>query len=154
MDNIEFVEFKLVNPDDFLSIVNAESLRVHLIDHAYFDSVSIRQWMSEKSHIDAMEGCRVRAVFVGGRLAGWCGIQPDDSGFEIAIVISKDNWGVGIRIFKELMRWAKELGHKELAFHLLETRPEYKFLRKKSTKVQKTELMGRVFTTYSIPVEK
>jgi hypothetical protein len=52
------------------------------------------------------------------------------------------------------MCWAKELGHQEIIFHLLETRPEYKALKRKATKVQKTELLGRRFTTYFISVDK
>ena len=50
------------------------------------------------------------------------------------------------------MCWAKELGHKEILFHLLESRPEYKSLNKMSTKVYKTELAGRCCTTYHVDV--
>ncbi len=108
--------------------------------------------MEEKINTDAIEGCRIRAVYIDGTLAGWCGIQPDDNGFELAIVISKDFWGFGMAIFKTLMRCAKELGHKEILFHLLESRPEYKALSKIATKVHKTELADRNFTTYYIAV--
>jgi len=52
------------------------------------------------------------------------------------------------------MVWAKEMGHKEIMFHLLETRREYKSLKRKATKVQKTKLLGRTFTTYYLSVEK
>jgi len=48
----------------------------------------------------------------------------------------------------------KKWGLKKIVLHLLETRPEYKFLKRKATKVQKTELFGRNFTTYFISVEK
>ena len=154
MSEIEFSNFNQVNPEDFLPVVNEQMLRKHLIDHPLFDSASIREWIRGKSESESIPGCRVRVVFIDGTLAGWCGIQPDDNGFEIAIVISRNFWGFGISIFKELMCWAKELGHKDLVFHLLETRSEYKFLKKKATKVQKTELWGRSFTTYFISVEK
>lgn len=154
MSKIEFLSFNQVNPDDFLPIVNEQALRKHLIDHPVFDSVSIREWIREKSQSESIPGCRVRAILIDGTLAGWCGIQPDDNGFEIAIVIAREFWGVGISIFNELMCWAKALGHKEIVFHLLETRPEYKFLKRKATKVQKTKLLGRSFTTYFISVEQ
>jgi len=42
-------------------------------------------------------------VSIGGILAGCCGIQPDDNGFEIAIVIAKEFWGFGLSIFQEVM---------------------------------------------------
>ncbi len=154
MSEIKFVSFNQVDPEDLLPIVNEQVLRKHLVDHPLFDSVSIKQWMSGKAQAESIPGCRVRAVFIGERLAGWCGIQPDDNGFEVAIVISKAFWGFGISIFSSMMCWAKELGHKEIMFHLLETRPEYKALKRKATKVQKTELLGRNFTTYFISVDK
>jgi hypothetical protein len=152
MSEIEYVCFNEVNPEEFLEILNEDSLRTHLIDHPYFDSVSLQEWMKDKISIDANDGCLVRAVLIGGVLAGWCGIQPDDKGFEIAIVISQKFWGCGLPIFKNLMGWANELGHKEILFHLLDSRPEYKALNKMSTKVHKTELAGRYFTTYYFSV--
>lgn len=154
MNEIEFLSFSQVNPEDLMAVVNEDSLRTHLIDHLCFDARSIQEWMEDKIKTDAIEGCRIRAVLIGGVLAGWCGIQPDDDGFELAIVISQKFWGFGIPIFKTLMCWADEIGHKEILFHLLESRPEYKALEKMSTKVHKTELAGRYFTTYHIPVGK
>tara|TARA_R110002124_G_C8669062_1_gene491036 strand:- start:139 stop:603 length:465 start_codon:yes stop_codon:yes gene_type:complete len=154
MSEIEFLYFNQVNSEDFMAVVNEDSLRTHLIDHPYFDETSLQAWMEDKINTDAIHGCRIRAVYIGGALAGWCGIQPEDNGFELAIVISKKFWGFGIPIFKTLMCWAKELGHKEILFHLLESRPEYKALNKMSTKVHKTELAGRCFTTYYVAVDE
>lgn len=152
MSEIEFLCFNQVNPEDFLGVVNEDSLRTHLIDHPYFDVASLQAWIEDKIKVDAVQGCRIRAVYIGGVLAGWCGIQPDDNGFELAIVISQKFWGFGIPIFKVLMCWANEIGHKEILFHLLESRPEYKALNRISTKVHKTEQLGRCFTSYHVPV--
>ncbi len=124
MSEIEFLCFNQVNPEDFMRVVNEDSLRTHLIDHPYFDANSLQAWMGDKIKTDEIQGCRIRVVYIGGALAGWCGIQPDDNGFELAIVISRKFWGFGISIFKTLMCWANELGHKEILFHLLESRPE------------------------------
>ncbi|WP_316367550.1 hypothetical protein [Candidatus Thiodiazotropha sp. CDECU1] len=147
MSEIEYLCFNKVNLEYLLEIVNEDTLRKHLIDHHPFDSASLQAWMENKISIDKKQGCRVRAVYIGGVLAGWRGIKPDDKGFEIAIVISKKFWGFGLLIFKTHMRWANELGHKEIVFHLLDSRPEYKALNKMSTRVHKTELAGRCFTT-------
>jgi len=152
MTNIEFLHFTQVDPGEFVAILNEDSLRTHLINHPYFDYTSLQAWMDDKAKIDALQGCRIRAVYIGGVLAGWCGIQPDDEGFELAIVITQRFWGTGISIFKTLLSWANELGHKEVLFHLLESRPQYRALNKMSTKVHKTEKMGRWFTTYHVPV--
>ncbi|WP_299584809.1 N-acetyltransferase [uncultured Microbulbifer sp.] len=153
MSEIKYLSFNDVDPEDFLAVVNEKALRKHLIDHALFDSISIRDWMEAKIKIESMSGCRVRAIYIGGMLAGWCGIQPDNNGFEFAIVISQKFWGFGRTIFKTLMCWAKELGHKEIVFHLLGSRPEYKALNRIATKVHKTELLGQWFTTYYISID-
>ena len=151
---IDFVNFNHINPEALISVLNEKGVRKHLIDHETFTSVSIRKWMDEKIEIESLEGCRIRAVLIDGNLAGWCGIQPDKNGFELAIVISQKFWGFGIPIFKTLILWAKELGHKEVLFHLLNSRPEYKALKKSSTKSNKTELLGRCFTTYYFSVDR
>lgn len=152
MSEIEYVKFEQVNPKDFLPVLNEPTLRTHLIAHAPFDTASVREWMDAKRQSGSLPGCRVRAAVIDDVLAGWCGIQPDDDGFEMAIVIAQEFWGFGISIFKTLMRWADELGHEEIVFHLLETRPEYRFLKGKALSVQKTELLGRSFTTYRMSV--
>jgi len=154
MRDIEYLSFKQVDPKDLMDILNEDSLRTHLVDHPYFDETSIQAWIEDKIETDAVHGCRVRAVSISGTLAGWCGIQPDDNGFEIAIVISQRFWGSGVRIFKTLISWASELGHKEVIFHLLDTRREYKTLAKLATKVHHTQLLDRNFTTFYFSVER
>ncbi|WP_281559960.1 N-acetyltransferase [Thalassomonas sp. RHCl1] len=152
MSNIEYLTFEQVDPKNLMDIVNEDSLRAHLIHHPYFDITSIQTWIEDKIETDALRGCRIRVVSIDGALAGWCGIQPDENGFEIAIVISQKFWGAGIPIFKTLQCWAGELGHKEVLFHLLDTRREYKALAKMATKVCRTQLLGRSFTTYYFSV--
>lgn len=112
ISNIKFVGFEHVEPDRFLAVVNEDMIRKHLIEHPLFNSVSIKEWMDGKVKTDSLSGCRIRAVYIDGVLAGWCGIQPDDNGVELAIVISQAFWGAGISIFKTLINWANELGHK------------------------------------------
>lgn len=153
MYKIEYVCLQDIDPGEMLDIVNEQSIRTHLVDHPRFDLDSIQEWMSGKIETDNLPGCQVRAIRIDGALAGWCGIQPDDKGVELAIVISQQFWGTGLDVFKTLMRWASELGHRAVLFHLLESRPEYKALHKRASKVYKSTMMGRRFTTYLIPVQ-
>jgi len=152
MTDVNFVHFKDVDPEDWLPVVNEQDLRKHLIHHENFTSSSIREWINDKLEIDSLVGCRIRAIYIDGSLAGWCGIQPDDNNFELAIVLSQQFWGAGIPIFKALMLWVKELGHQEVVFHLLDSRPEYKSLINLSSRICKTQLLGRCFTSYYISV--
>lgn len=151
---IEFRGFESVAPDALLQIVNQDALRMHLVDHDYFDRDSLRVWMNAKIELEKVPGCRIRGVYVDGSLAGWCGLQPDDSGVELAIVLSQPFWGAGISIFRSMMGWARDLGHEEVLFHLLESRPEYRSLNRLADRVVKTELMGRRFTTYYFTVDQ
>lgn len=152
MSDIKYLSFTQVDPKELMTLLNADSLRIHLVYHPAFTNTSIQQWLQEKHKIDAIKGCRVRLVSIDGVLAGWCGIQPDDDGVEIAIVLSQRYWGYGIPIFKTLMQWAGELGHQTVRFHLLDSRREYKALAKMATKVHHTQMLGRNFTTYHLSV--
>ena len=103
--------------------------------------------------MNATPGCRVRAIVVDGQCAGWCGVQYDNGEYEIAVVLDDSQWGLGRRIFRDLMIWAKELGHKTVSIHFLHTRPEYKFLRKIAQSVHESQILGNKFTTYTLAVE-
>lgn len=152
MNTIKYLKFEVSNPEDLINILNEDSLRKHLVEHPHFDSSNINEWINGKIKMSTAKGCRVRVISIEGKIAGWCGIQEDDEGFEIAIVISQKFWGYGIRIFKTIMSWAKELGHKEVLFHLLETRRSYKSLARMARKVSHRQLLGRNFSTYYLLV--
>ncbi|WHI49670.1 N-acetyltransferase [Microbulbifer sp. MLAF003] len=154
MNTVEFRRLNAINQKELLAVLNEDKLRMHLIDHAYFDDNSLKHWVEAKLIVDSLPGCRVRAVCIDGKIAGWCGIQPDDHGYELAIVLSQKFWGLGISLFKVLMRWANELKHKEVLFHLLDTRPDYKVLSKIASRVIKTYQLGRSFNTYFIDVRR
>lgn len=153
MKKINYVSFKDVNTLDWLKILNEAVLRRHLVEHDIFNEITINNWVKRKLDIDGMKGCRIRAIYFDKQLAGWCGIQPDVDGYELAIVLSSEFWGNGLSIFKTMMKWAKELGHQQVLFHLLDTRPQYKALNRIATKVKKSYLLGRQFITYYISVD-
>jgi hypothetical protein len=152
MNAINYLKFNEINPDDLSSVLNQDNVRDHLVPHRHFDSCSIRDWIKGKIDHDSFPGCRIRAVFIDDNLAGWCGIQKDNENFELAIVISQAHWGKGPLIFKDLISWAKELEHQEVLIHLLETRREYRFLKRMSTSTHKTKMFGKTFITYHIAV--
>lgn len=154
MSSIEFPSLSQVDPNALMSVLNEDVLRVHLVDHDYFDAESIRAWVEGKTKVDAQPGCRIRAVQIDGDVAGWCGIEPDDGSFELSIVIAQRFWGSGLSIFRTLVKWADELEHKEVLFRLLDSRREYKMLKKMAKRVDQSEWSGRQFTTYHFSVEQ
>ncbi|VAW81454.1 hypothetical protein MNBD_GAMMA12-873 [hydrothermal vent metagenome] len=152
MNNIQYLNFDKIDLIELISILNENRIREHLIDHPVFDDSNIIDWVQSKVDCDSLAGSRIRAVVVDGKLGGWCGIQPEEDHFEIAIVLSESCWGVGPSIFRRILSWAEELGHKELYIHLLGTRPEYRFLAQRSKKIFRSIILGRDFTTYCIAV--
>lgn len=136
-----------------LNILNKQKVRTHLVAHDHFDLFSLGEWIAEKKRIDLQPKCRVRAVIVDDQVAGWCGIQPDEDKYELAIVIDESFWGIGLTIFKQLMLWAKELKHDRVLIHLLATRKSYKFLERMAIKKLPTRMMGHDFVTYVFVVE-
>jgi hypothetical protein len=152
MSTVEYLEFNKIDKNEFLPLLNSKRIRKHLIKHELFTIDTLTTWMHTKLEVDATSGCKVRGIVVDGELAGWCGIQLEDDKYELAIIIDKKFWGLGKKVFKDMMRWAKELEHKVVYIHFLHTRPEYKFLKKIASAVYKTELFDSTFTTYQLSV--
>lgn len=152
MNNLEYVKLNEIDPVEFILLLNKQKIREHLIEHELFDESSVKEWLENKIEVDSTQGCKVRAIVIDKQLAGWCGIQEENKKYEIAVVIDEGYWGLGKIIFRDVMVWAKEQGHKTVYIHLLYTRPEYKFLRKISKKVYENELLGNKFTTYELEV--
>jgi GNAT superfamily N-acetyltransferase len=152
MREIKYVKLEELNPEDLRTLLNKHRIREHLIEHKYFDSNTIKSWIQEKCEVDCTDGCRVRGIISSNSIDGWCGIQFEDGKYEISIVLDDKFWGIGKKVFKDALSWAKELGHNEVFIHFLHTRPEYKFLRKNSKNVFETEMFGNKFTTYQISV--
>jgi len=152
MNQISYVLLEEVVPEELLVLLNKEKTRAHLMEHPPFTVDTVKEWVKAKAEVNTSPGCKVRAVLVDGKLAGWCGIQFENGYYEIAIVIGENYWGLGKGIFRDLMDWAKGLGHQEVLIHFLYTRPEYKFLRKIAKSVYSSELAGTRFTTYELAV--
>ncbi|MFZ5620772.1 MAG: GNAT family N-acetyltransferase [Pseudomonadota bacterium] len=153
MNRVEYVKLNDVDPAKFLALLNKQKIRQHLVDHPLFDVGTVNAWLETKIEMDASPGCKVRAVVVDKQLAGWCGIQRENEKYELAVILDDGYWGLGRTLLRELMVWAKDLGHKTIFIHFLHTRPEYRHLRKIARNVYKSKLLGSEFTTYELAVE-
>lgn len=153
MGALEYVKLSEIDPKEFICLLNKQKNREHLISHELFNMDILQSWIKDKIKVDSIRGCKVRAIIYKNELAGWCGIQPENEKHEIAIVIDEKHWGIGKAVFQEIMSWAKVFDHSELFIHFHHTRPEYKFLRKMSKNVYKSERFGSKFTTYQLKVE-
>lgn len=154
MHALKYPDLRDVDTAELAALLNRPRTRQHLIEHPLFDAARVSAWIDDKLSVDATPGCRVRAVAVGGCLAGWCGIQRDGEAHELAIVLDEAWWGLGPRVFRELMGWAREMGLRTVLIRLLQTRPAYRFLGRQARRVYASEWQGQRFTTYELPVAR
>lgn len=152
MKNIEYVDLQDLNRIEILNILNKQKVRDHLVTHDEFDGTLLDEWIKGKVKVNQTYGCKVKGIKVDGAAAGWCGIQFENGSYELAIVLDPKYWGVGLGVFKEMMRWASELGHSEVVLHLFNTRPEYRFLRKMADRVYESTIFGQKYTSYELKV--
>lgn len=152
MKHIKYVDFQDLNRIELLNILNKERVREHLVVHDEFDETSFDEWVKEKIKVNTTCGCKVKGIKINGAVAGWCGIQLENGSYELAIVLDVTYWGVGVSVFKEVMRWASESGHSEVVLHLFNTRPEYRFLRKMASRVYESTIFGQKYTRYELRV--
>jgi RimJ/RimL family protein N-acetyltransferase len=146
---LEFVPLQAVDADELLICLNHQDIRTHLVEHPLFTPESLQQWLEGKEQLQQQhQNSRIRAVVIDNRVAGWCGIQPQQDGYELAIVIARPYWGVGPVIFRMLMAWARELGHRQIEFLLLDSRRRYRLLEQRALAVHNQSWMGRSFTRY------
>lgn len=150
--NLTYVQLHHLSTADLLGLLNDPQVRRHLVVHDMFDAGTADAWLRDKQTMDLREDCRIRGIRVDDALAGWCGVQAIDGEHELAIVLDPDHWGLGPRVFRDLLGWAGELGHETVLIHLLDTRPMYRFLQRIATQSTVTHHLGRRFTTYRIPV--
>ncbi len=59
-------------------------------------------------------------------------------------------------IFNEttINNWAKELGHHEVLCHLLDSRREYKALKKFTDRIKQSQLLNRYLVSYYVSVNQ
>ncbi|TXH75734.1 GNAT family N-acetyltransferase [Thiobacillus sp.] len=152
MNEIDFIKLDQVDRKALTDLLNNERIRRHLADHPAFDPTSLEKWLLNKIETDAIPGSRLRAVYIGDRFAGWCGIQPLDGQPEVALVLDDAYWGRGREIFRELMSWARELGHESVSLCFPLSRREYGFLTRRSRRTYRREWMGQQFRVYELEV--
>jgi RimJ/RimL family protein N-acetyltransferase len=68
----------------------------------------VRDWVAEKEAITQQHGFGPQAILLDGDFAGWGGIEPDDAGASVSLVLSPAFWGHGRQILDVLLKEAFE----------------------------------------------
>jgi RimJ/RimL family protein N-acetyltransferase len=161
---IRYLSFDEADVDRLFQVLNNPAVRKHLIEHPIFDRVTFAQWVEGKRDIDRLSGCRIRGVELDGKIVGWCGVQggPTTEGvdleinapeggvrYDIGIILEPSAWGVGPKIFRDMIDWAIELGHREIYIYLLDSRRAARpLLRYGFKEFGMITMLGRTFRAY------
>ena len=139
--------------EEWIELLNSDLVRKHLIQHPQFTTETLIIWLQSKIKEDQDPGCRIRAIHSDGKLVGWCGIQIESSNYELALILSPKYWGHGREAINQVIKWAQELGHKQLLAHLPQTRPQTKALERLfGQPIGVSNIQGHVFNTYRIEI--
>jgi ribosomal-protein-alanine N-acetyltransferase len=68
----------------------------------------LRDWVAGKEAITQQHGFGPQAILIDGNFAGWGGIEPDDAGASISLVLFPAYWGRGRQILDVLLEEAFE----------------------------------------------
>jgi len=150
MNDVIYLKFGEINPTELLPLLNSEKIRTHLIVHDLFTTDTLADWINSKIGVNSISGCKVKGIICDDELSGWCGIQLGGEKYEIVIILDEKFWGLGRKVFQDMMGWSKKLGCDEVNVNFLHTRPEYKFLKKNEKSVPETELFGANFVCYQL----
>ena len=69
----------------------------------FVDTEWVENWIRHKIESSENSPFKVQSVWINENFAGWAGIQVDNEDYELAIVLSPNNWGAGKILFQKLI---------------------------------------------------
>ncbi|MBM7774294.1 hypothetical protein JOD54_004498 [Actinokineospora baliensis] len=102
---IEFVRLTEIAVADIVGLLDDPAVRGHLpLASGRFDEGACRGWVAGKEAIWAEHGYGPWGFVADGVFVGWGGPQPEGADADIALVLHKHAWGLGERIYREVIR--------------------------------------------------
>jgi RimJ/RimL family protein N-acetyltransferase len=112
----------------------------------------LQEWIEGKEAITREHGFGPQAILIDGELAGWGGIEADDAGASVSLVLSPAFWGHGRQILDVLLDEAFE--RRRLPYVLVEfppTRTRVRgLLRLGFREVEERTIEGERFVVYRL----
>jgi RimJ/RimL family protein N-acetyltransferase len=101
---IEFKRLSTVQTADIVRLMNDPKVRRHMpLTKDDFDEKDCADFIAAKEQLWKDHGFGPWAFFVGDRFAGWGGLQPEGNDVDLALVLDPKHWGLGKRIFEEIV---------------------------------------------------
>lgn len=105
--HIEFKRLGEVDTADIITLMNHPLVRRQMpLTRDDFGEADCQAFVRGKEAIWAEHGYGPWAFLADGRFAGWGGLQPEDGDADLALVLHPRYWGIGRRIYDEIIRRA------------------------------------------------
>lgn len=110
--DIQFKQLSEVDPADIIALMNDPRVRRQMpLTSDQFSAADCAGFVAGKEQLWAEHGYGPWAFVVDGQFAGWGGLQPEAGDADLALVLHPNYWGLGKRIYDEVIRRAfGELG--------------------------------------------
>jgi ribosomal-protein-alanine N-acetyltransferase len=117
-----------------------------------FSERDAQNFVAGKERLWAEHGYGPWAFFVGGRFAGWGGLQPEAGDADLGLVLHPDFWGLGKTIYDEVIRRAfSEMGFGSVTVLLPPSRTRVRGLARLGfTEDGELEVAGQRFLRYRL----
>jgi len=153
--NIEFKRLTEVKKSDIIELMNNQLVRRQmplLVDE--FNESICDEFIAGKEQLWAEHGYGPWAFFADNQFAGWGGLQPENGEADLALVLHPNYWGIGKKIYKEIVKRAFDsMNLKSITVLFPPTRTRVKgLLRLGFKKDSELEVNGERFIRYRIDI--
>ena len=105
MTDLELVPLNTVSEGDLLALMNDPRVGRHLpLLTGTFTSADCNAFLAAKQALWDTHGWGPYAFLIGGRFAGWGGLQAEGDDADFALVLHPDFWGWGRKIFERIRK--------------------------------------------------
>lgn len=120
-----------------------------------FDDNAYQQFLSSKIDLWEKHGYGPWAIFIDQRFSGWGGLQYEEGDPDLALVLHPEYWGVGKKIYEEIIQWAfKKMQFEYITALLPSSRKHDKALLKLNFKSDGQRILkGIVFFRFKLTKE-
>ena len=117
---IEYRRLTEVASPDLIALMNHPLVRRHMpLASGRFDDSDCARFIATKERLWSEHGFGPWAFVVDGQLAGWGGLQPEQGEADLALVLHPDYWGLGQRLFADIIAQARVGGRHDSVIVLL-----------------------------------
>ena len=138
---------------DIITLMNDKRLRQHMpLAQGDFNEANYRSFIDGIEALWVQYGFGPWAIMVDGAFVGWGGLQPELGDADIALVLHPKYWGLGKRIYDEIIRRAfVEMGFDSVTVLLPPSRTRIKgILRLGFQPDGMVEIEGEAFVRYRL----